>query len=103
MDLDGRPEFAANIAVELMKLGARCVIAAGWAVKDDDAKIFSEEFYRAMLGGDSFGNATLRARRAAYFGGVARSNTWGAYQCYGDPDYRLPTVKASTPDEQPNF
>jgi tetratricopeptide (TPR) repeat protein len=103
MDLDGRPEFAANVAIELMKLGARCVIAAGWAVKDDDAKIFSEEFYRAMLGGDSFGNATLRARRAAYFGGVARSNTWGAYQCYGDPDYRLPTVKASTPDEQPNF
>lgn len=110
MDLDGRPEFAANVAVEFMKLGARCVIAAGWAVKDDDAQTFSEEFYRAMLKGESFGNATLRARQAAYgvdapgsAGDVARSNTWGAYQCYGDPDYRLPTINDSTRDELPNF
>src|SRR5260221_5239097 len=48
MDLDGRPEFAANVAVELMKLGARCVIATGWAVKDDIAKLFGEAFYQAM-------------------------------------------------------
>jgi hypothetical protein len=110
MDLDGRPEFAANVAVEFMKLGARCVIAAGWAVKDDVAKLFGETFYQAMLDGDSFGNATLIARQAAYdaaapgsAGEVARSNTWGAYQCYGDPDYRLPMVKAHTRNEQPNF
>jgi tetratricopeptide (TPR) repeat protein len=110
MDLDGRPEFAANIAVELMKLGTRCVIAAGWAVKDDDAKTFSEEFYKAMLDGETFGNATWRARMAAYgvdapgsAGDVARSSTWGAYQCYGDPDYRLPTVNDSTREELPNF
>lgn len=110
MDLDGRPEFAANVAVEFMKLGARCVIAAGWAVKDDVAKLFGDTFYQAMLEGDTFGNATLRARRAAYgvdaadfVGEVARSNTWGAYQCYGDPDYRLPTVEASTRNERPNF
>ena len=110
MDLDGRPEFAANVAVELMKLGARCVIAAGWAVKDDVAKLFGDTFYQAMLEGDNFGNATLRARQAAYGddtpgspGEVARSNTWGAYQCYGDPDYRLPAVKASTRNEQQNF
>ncbi|HEY5207084.1 MAG TPA: CHAT domain-containing protein [Roseiarcus sp.] len=110
MDLDGRPEFAANVAVEFMKLGARCVIAAGWAVKDDVAKLFGDTFYQAMLEGDNFGNATLRARRAAYgvdapdfVGEVARSNTWGAYQCYGDPDYRLPTVEASIRSEQPNF
>ena len=110
MDLEGRPEFAANVAVELMKLGARCVIAAGWAVKDDIAKLFSDTFYQAMLEGDSFGNATLRARQAAYgvdnsspAGEIARSNTWGAYQCYGDPDYRLPTIKADTRNEPPSF
>ena len=110
MDLEGRPEFAANVAVELMKLGARCVIAAGWAVKDDVAKLFGDTFYQAMLEGDSFGNATLRARQAAYgvddstpAGEIARSNTWGAYQCYGDPDYRLPTVKADARNEPPSF
>ena len=110
MDLEGRPEFAANLAVELMKLGARCVIAAGWAVEDDVAKLFGDTFYQAMLDGDSFGNATLLARQAAYgdaapgsAGDAARSNTWGAYQCYGDPDYRLPTVTASTRNEKPNF
>jgi hypothetical protein len=110
MDLDGRPEFAANVAVELMKLGARCVIATGWAVKDDIAKLFGEAFYQAMLEGDTFGSATLRARQAAYdadevdtAADLVRSNTWGAYQCYGDPDYRLPTVKAHIPNETPNF
>jgi hypothetical protein len=110
MDLEGRPEFAANVAVELMRLGARCVIAAGWAVKDDVAKLFGDTFYQAMLEGDSFGNATLRARQAAYgddgpgsAGEIARSNTWGAYQCYGDPDYRFPTVNADARDEPPSF
>jgi tetratricopeptide (TPR) repeat protein len=110
MDLEGRPEFAANVAAELMKLGARCVIAAGWAVKDDVAKLFGDTFYQAMLEGDSFGNATLRARQAAYgvdesssAGETARSNTWGAYQCYGDPEYRLPTVKADARNEPPSF
>jgi tetratricopeptide (TPR) repeat protein len=110
MDLDGRPEFAANVAVELMKLGARCVIAAGWAVKDEDAKLFGEIFYQAMLEGDTFGNATLRAREAAYgvddpssAANLVRSNTWGAYQCYGDPDYRLPTAGARVQNEKPSF
>lgn len=106
MDLDGRPEFAANVAVELMKLGARCVVATGWAVKDDIAKLFGETFYRAMLAGETFGSATLRARQDAYDADAAhlvRSNTWGAYQCYGDPDYRLPTVKADIPKEKPKF
>jgi hypothetical protein len=110
MDLDGRPEFAANVAVELMKLGTRCVIAAGWAVKDDVAKTFGEAFYQAMLEGDTFGNATLRARQAAYgpdgldpAADLGRSNTWGAYQCYGDPDYQLPTAKAHDPDTNQNF
>ena len=106
MDLDGRPEFAANVAVELMKLGARCVVATGWAVKDDIAKLFGETFYRAMLAGDTFGSATLKARKEAYDADAVhhvRSNTWGAYQCYGDPDYRLPTVKTHSPKDKPKF
>lgn len=86
--LDGRPEFAANVAVELVKLGARCVIAAGWAVDDRVAAVFARSFYEEMLDGQPFGLATLTARRRA-FESDPQGNTWGAYQCYGDPDYRL--------------
>lgn len=86
--VEGRPELAASVAVELIKLGVRCVIVAGWEVNDDCAKAFGLRFYSEMLDGASFGEATLQARRAAYETNQ-NDNTWGAYQCYGDPDYRL--------------
>ena len=85
---DGRPEFAANIAIELIKLGARCVIAAGWAIDDGVAAAFAERFYKEMLDGRTFGEATFLARQDAYRANP-KSSTFGAYQCYGDPDFRL--------------
>jgi hypothetical protein len=88
INLEGRPEFAANVAIELVKLGARCVIAAGWAIDDDVAAVFGKCFYKAMLEGKTFGDATLLARQEAYRANP-NSSTFGAYQCYGDPDYRL--------------
>jgi CHAT domain-containing protein len=88
INLEGRPEFAANVAIELVRLGARCVIAAGWAIDDDVAAVFGVCFYKAMLEGRTFGEATLLARQAAYRANP-NSSTFGAYQCYGDPDYRL--------------
>jgi tetratricopeptide (TPR) repeat protein len=65
------------------------VVAAGWAVDDAAAKLFAETFYRAMLDGVAFGRAVHRARAAVYTKYENTVNTWGAYQCYGDPDYRL--------------
>jgi len=91
--LEGRPEFAASVAVQLIQLGVRCVIVAGWEVDDDGARTFGKTFYEQMLDGASFGDATLRARKAAY-AAKPNSNTWGAFQCYGDPDYRLRIVTA---------
>ena len=88
INVEGRPEFAANVAIELVKLGARCMIAAGWAIDDDVAAEFGKAFYEAMLNGETFGKATLLARQAAYRANP-NSSTFGAYQCYGDPDYRL--------------
>ena len=41
-----------------------------------------------MLKGETFGDAVKTARRRTYDGHPG-SNTWGAYQCYGDPDFRL--------------
>jgi len=71
----------------------RCVIVAGWEVDDDCAKAFALSFYSEMLDGESFGEAILQARKAAYET-KPDNNTWGAFQCYGDPDYRLRVVSA---------
>ena len=96
--LEGRPELAASVAVQLIQLGVRCVIVAGWEVDDDCAKAFGLRFYSEMLDGASFGEATLQARKAAYET-KPDNNTWGAFQCYGDPDHRL-RVPPATPGEE---
>ncbi|HEX8359907.1 MAG TPA: CHAT domain-containing protein [Longimicrobium sp.] len=86
----GYPLLAANLAEQLIRTGVRAVVAAGWEVEDDAALTFARTFYDQMLGGRSFGEAVWLARREAYFQhpGI---NTWGAYQCYGDPGYVLAT------------
>ncbi|HKH83466.1 MAG TPA: CHAT domain-containing protein, partial [Gemmatimonadales bacterium] len=81
-----RAMFAYGVAEELIKIGVRCVVAGGWAVSDDAAKIFAETFYSALLRNERFGNAIAQAREAAR---VLGGNTWAAYQCYGDPDWTL--------------
>jgi len=83
-----RHKLAANVAAQFIRMGVRAVVAAGWAVEDEAAKTFAREFYAAMLNDTQFGEAVRMARSETYdrYPGV---NTWGAYQCYGDPDYRL--------------
>ncbi len=85
----GRPDhasFAAGVAEELIRIGVRCVIAAGWAIEDNAALTFAHSFYDALLDGNRFIDAVATARTAAWqLGG----NTWAAYQCYGDPDWRF--------------
>lgn len=84
----GYNRIAANLAQAFIQKGVRAVVAAGWAVGDAAASAFARQFYQQMLSGARFGDATLRARRYIY-NQFPRDNTWGAYQCYGDPDYRL--------------
>jgi CHAT domain-containing protein/pimeloyl-ACP methyl ester carboxylesterase len=81
-----RAKFAANIAEALIKVGVRCVIAAGWAVEDDAAEQFATSFYASLLGGARFIEAVGVARTAAW-NVNRRGNTWAAYQCYGDPEW----------------
>ena len=45
-------------------------------------------FLRALLSGRRFGEAVQQARRETWER-HRQMNTWGAYQCYGDSDYRL--------------
>lgn len=86
-----RPALAANVARACIELGARAVVAAGWAVNDDEAQIFAVDFYAGLLKGWAYFDA-VREARASIYPGV--SNTYGAYQCYGDPDYGLERAEA---------
>ena len=83
-----RYKLAANIGTQLINNGVRCVIAAGWAVNDDAALEFAKVFYAQMNSGNTFGKAVKEARKAI-FEKYPETNTWGAYQAYGDPYYQF--------------
>ena len=80
--------LAASISRELIEMGVRAVVAAGWAVRDDAALAFARVFYQQLLDGQPFGRA-LQAARYETWQQYPDCNTWGAYQAYGDPDFRL--------------
>ena len=97
--------FAAGVAESLIKIGVRCVVAAGWAVDDRPAEIFAAAFYRTLLAGQPFVEAVAQARIAARQA-APHSKTWAAYQCYGDPNWVFETglrdaqaAAAGRPDE----
>jgi CHAT domain-containing protein len=81
-----RASFAASVAKQLIRIGVRCVVAAGWAVEDEAASHFASAFYQSVLRGDRFMDAVHAGRVAAYDANP-RGNTWAAYQCYGDPEW----------------
>ncbi|MPR36737.1 CHAT domain-containing protein [Salmonirosea aquatica] len=81
--------LAANIGTRLIEIGVKAVVVAGWAVSDATALEFAEKFYDCLFSGDTFGESVKRARQAIFDNHGTRNNTWGAYQCYGDPFYRL--------------
>jgi tetratricopeptide (TPR) repeat protein len=95
-----RAQFASGVAEALIKAGVRCVVAAGWAVDDEAARVFATTFYDGLLNGSMFIDAVMAARAAARACG---GNTWAAYQCYGDPDwrYRRRTGDAQRPTVPP--
>jgi tetratricopeptide (TPR) repeat protein len=88
------PELASSFAENLMAIGTRAVIVAGWAVDDAAGRIFAERFYDLMLEGMAFGDAVTQARMRAQELCPDR-NTWGAYQCYGNPDFSLHMTSAT--------
>lgn len=97
--------LAANLAQQFIKNGVRCVIAAGWVVDDEAGQHFAESFYTELVNKHiPFGEAVRRARESVYKK-FDKLNTWGAYQCYGDPNYRLsinPTAAQDILQPSPN-
>ncbi|MGI9450637.1 MAG: CHAT domain-containing protein, partial [Geminicoccaceae bacterium] len=91
-------ELAANLATQFIQIGAKAVIAAGWAVDDAAALTFATTFYQAMLDdGETFINAVKKARVRAYTT-HPYTNSWGAYQAYGDPAFTLNGKKPTAGD-----
>lgn len=88
-------ELASNLAVQFIRMGVRAVVAAGWAVNDEAARVFAEHFYDRMFAGEGFG-AAVRSAREQIWERFPDSNTWGAYQCYGDPSFRLGEATATS-------
>lgn len=94
-----RFKLAANIGTQLIENGVKAVIAAGWAVDDTAALDFTKVFYEFLFDGAEFGEAVREARQTIYEK-YKYTNTWGAYQCYGDQFYRLRTgYKKHAPKE----
>ncbi|RYF84202.1 MAG: CHAT domain-containing protein, partial [Chitinophagaceae bacterium] len=89
-----RYQLAASIGVQLIRNGVKAVIVAGWAVNDQSALDFAEVFYDRMLAGYNFGDAVREARMNCY-SKDSTNNTWGAYQCYGDPYYKFDMRQSS--------
>jgi hypothetical protein len=85
-----------RIAQELLGRGTQAVIVTGWPLDDAAAMTFAAAFYEVMLAGHPFGDAVLHARRETRALHPDNS-TWAAYQCYGDPFFRL---KLPSPQER---
>jgi len=93
-----RPELAGSMAVQLIKMGVRSVVVAGWEVSDRQAQAFAERLYNEMLRGTRFGEAVKLARAGVYESDPS-DTTWGAYQAYGHPEFRLSGRKGVTQSE----
>ena len=96
-------EFAASLSRKLIDMGVKAVIAAGWAVDDAAALTFAEVFYDHLLMGERFGAAVKAAREETYDLHKDRTNTWGAYQCYGNPDYQFAVLVQGSQRGMDNF
>ena len=97
-----RYKLAANIGTQLIMNGVKVVIAAGWAVDDEAAMHFTKVFYDGILNDMEFGKAITNARKSTYDVYGKSSNTWGAYQCYGDPFFKLTNITKSA-GSKPGF
>jgi hypothetical protein len=103
--LEGRRDFRTartetgllpSLADEFFHLGVRHYVGTAWAVNDIGAVLFTETFYRRLLGtGDpggrrsTVGDAVHEARISLYRRRRDFDRLWAAYQHYGDPTAQL--------------
>lgn len=82
------PELPAAFAEAFFQKGVANFICTAWPVEDAAASDFAQELYRNLLGDGVPIVQIFEALRAARRR-IANTMTWGAYQHYGDPYFRL--------------
>ncbi|MBK7614352.1 MAG: CHAT domain-containing protein [Burkholderiales bacterium] len=81
-------QYAASMAPELLRMGARAVVAPFGSVDDKLASEFAVAFFQSLAQGANLIQATRKAR--AYCWETDTTNDmWGRFQCFGDPFWRL--------------
>ena len=88
--------LAYSVARELIEIGVRAVVVAGWAVRDDAGEFFAETFYAPCCTNakPSGMPSTPRGKLTYEDPRFSGCNTWGAYQAYGDPRFFAWTLPA---------
>ena len=85
-----------ELGTEFIQAGVKAVVTVSWPVQDRTAHAFAESFYQELLTGVRFVDA-IRATRLKIWDQFPDEAAWGAYQCYGDPDWRLVKPEAQAP------
>jgi len=83
-----------SLAEAAIGSGVRAFVAAAWPVGDMAAAAFGETLHRELLDGAPFATA-VRLARAAARRMEPQGSTWAAFQCYGDPNFRMSTRRQS--------
>ncbi|MEJ6007364.1 CHAT domain-containing protein [Paucibacter sp. AS339] len=97
----GSNKLAASVAREMIGIGVRCVVVAGWAVNDESARRFGEVFYeQLLLRRRPFGDAVFSARKEVWRA-HPEDITWGAFQAYGDPVWLAEPAAEGVPGAGP--
>ncbi len=97
----GSHRLAYSLSRELIDMGVRCVVAAGWEVDDSAARTFTETFFDQMTRHNAAFGEAVTVARGATFDAHPGCNTWGAYQAYGDPSFQLKLQRGPAPDDRP--
>ena len=88
--------MAPSFAEAFFARGVANFVCTAWPVDDTAALEFARRFYRGILGllgegslAESLHEAMREARREIARMGAGGMQTWGAYQHYGDPNFRI--------------
>ena len=95
-DGDSYGVLSTDLGTQFVAVGVKAVVTVGWPVEERTAAAFAESFYQELLTGVRFVDA-IRATRLKIWDQFPDEAAWGAYQCYGDPDWQLVKPEAQAP------
>jgi CHAT domain-containing protein len=76
-------EGVQSLARAFFRAGAHAVVASRWPLRDDEAAVLFEDFYRELGNGESLARSLRRATQKAVASGLPAS-AWSGLTLYGD-------------------